>query len=421
MPTLWIALLCLPLFTFAQDSINITRVGWNGTVCSPENVTVLDNYAFVCAQDCGIELFTIHDPSSPILSNARFDSSSGSMELVVRDGIAYLATWFRGLVIYEVHNPESPTLLSTFHGPDGDAQFIYASGLDVSGDYAYVAFQDSGLWIIDISNPSSPEFVSSFDTPGSAWDVVVENNIAYVSDTEGGMRIIDVSNPAEPEEIGSFDTPGQTRDIHVEEDMAYLADGGGLRIVGISDGEHPTEVSFLALPGMNVSVDFKDGYAFIGGQGVRVVELFDPSNPVEVGYYVGNTVGWPIGVTVYGNYVIASIWGDTDFANFTILDVSHFLPIMGFEPLVLTFSLHPIYPNPFNNTANIVFDLPHEVTGKLVVYDVLGRVANTLFDGRLSAGTYQMAFDGNNLSSGIYFVKLETPDYNSVQKAVLLK
>jgi uncharacterized delta-60 repeat protein len=97
------------------------------------------------------------------------------------------------------------------------------------------------------------------------------------------------------------------------------------------------------------------------------------------------------------------------------------LAVKGNSPIAEAFSLHPIYPNPFNNMTNIAFDLPHEVTGRLVVYDVLGRITNTLYDGRLSAGSHQMQFDGNGLSSGTYFVKLETPDFHSVQKAVLLK
>ncbi|MBL0061760.1 MAG: T9SS type A sorting domain-containing protein [bacterium] len=85
------------------------------------------------------------------------------------------------------------------------------------------------------------------------------------------------------------------------------------------------------------------------------------------------------------------------------------------------FNLHPIYPNPFNNTANIAFDLPREVTGRLVVYDVLGRMSSTLYDGKLAAGSHQMQFNGNGLSSGAYFVRLETPTFTATQKAVLLK
>ncbi len=91
------------------------------------------------------------------------------------------------------------------------------------------------------------------------------------------------------------------------------------------------------------------------------------------------------------------------------------------SPIPSEFSLHPIYPNPFNNTANIAFDLPREVTGRLVVYDVLGREASVLYDGHFASGAHSMQFSGENLSSGTYFVKLESPAFNAVQRAVFLK
>ncbi|MBK6765547.1 MAG: T9SS type A sorting domain-containing protein [bacterium] len=93
----------------------------------------------------------------------------------------------------------------------------------------------------------------------------------------------------------------------------------------------------------------------------------------------------------------------------------------GSSPISAAFSLHPIYPNPFNNTANIRFDLPREVTGRLVVFDMLGREVNEIFSGRLGAGTHSMQFNGANLSSGTYFVQLASPQFSATQKAVLLK
>jgi len=91
------------------------------------------------------------------------------------------------------------------------------------------------------------------------------------------------------------------------------------------------------------------------------------------------------------------------------------------SPISTVFSLHPIYPNPFNNTANIAFDLPREVTGRLVVFDMLGREVNEIYNGRFGAGTHQLPFNGANLSSGIYFVQLASPQFTATQKAVLVK
>lgn len=97
------------------------------------------------------------------------------------------------------------------------------------------------------------------------------------------------------------------------------------------------------------------------------------------------------------------------------------LDVNSSTPLAREFSLHPIYPNPFNNTANISFDLPRDVTGRLVVYDALGRQTATLFEGSFAAGNHRMQWNADRLSTGTYFVRLETPSHSVAQKAVLLK
>ncbi|MBL0062425.1 MAG: T9SS type A sorting domain-containing protein [bacterium] len=158
-------------------------------------------------------------------------------------------------------------------------------------------------------------------------------------------------------------------------------------------------------------------YAFVAGMdnGIFVVDISNPTAPFVTGRY--DTPGYatrvlPVGTTLYV--------ADDDY--FSIYDISAALSTPdNTNPIVTTFSLHPIYPNPFNNTANIAFDLPREVTGRLVVYDVLGRMTNTLYNGKLAAGSHQMQFNGNNLSTGIYFVRLETSAFTATQKAVLLK
>ncbi|MBI5059230.1 T9SS type A sorting domain-containing protein [candidate division KSB1 bacterium] len=92
-----------------------------------------------------------------------------------------------------------------------------------------------------------------------------------------------------------------------------------------------------------------------------------------------------------------------------------------YRPLLADFALHPIFPNPFNNAASITLDLPRDVSGSVVVYDALGRMANTLYEGPLSAGRHALRFNANNMSSGCYFVRFESANYNAAQRAVLLK
>jgi hypothetical protein len=85
------------------------------------------------------------------------------------------------------------------------------------------------------------------------------------------------------------------------------------------------------------------------------------------------------------------------------------------------FSLHPAYPNPFNSTTNLTFDVPHSSFVDLFVYDVLGRKVTELYSGWCPAGTYSTSFNGNDLPSGIYFCRMSVGDFIQTRKLLLLK
>lgn len=86
------------------------------------------------------------------------------------------------------------------------------------------------------------------------------------------------------------------------------------------------------------------------------------------------------------------------------------------------YSLSQNFPNPFNPITKINFDLPIDSKVKLIVYDLLGREVIRLINDELrSAGSYTLKFDGSNLSSGIYFLKIQAGDFVATKKMVLLK
>ena len=79
------------------------------------------------------------------------------------------------------------------------------------------------------------------------------------------------------------------------------------------------------------------------------------------------------------------------------------------------------YPNPFNPSTTIRYGLPASGEVRLVVYDLLGRVVETLVDGVRPAGWHEVSFGGVALSSGTYLYRLETSDRVITQTMVLLK
>lgn len=85
------------------------------------------------------------------------------------------------------------------------------------------------------------------------------------------------------------------------------------------------------------------------------------------------------------------------------------------------FNLSQNFPNPFNPSTKIRFDISHSGLTSLKVYNVLGQEVAILVSERLNAGSYEYTFDGGTLPSGIYFYKLETEEFFQTKKMVLIK
>lgn len=79
------------------------------------------------------------------------------------------------------------------------------------------------------------------------------------------------------------------------------------------------------------------------------------------------------------------------------------------------------YPNPFNPTTTISYSIPKQSHVNLKVYDILGNKIKTLIDEGRMSGTYKINFNASNLSSGIYFYRLQVDNYMESKKMILLK
>ncbi len=91
------------------------------------------------------------------------------------------------------------------------------------------------------------------------------------------------------------------------------------------------------------------------------------------------------------------------------------------DDLNLSYGISEIYPNPFNPTTSIRYSLPAANHVQIAVYDVTGRLVQTLYDGNKQVGTHSIEFDGSKLSSGVYFVRFLSGSKHEVRKIVLTK
>jgi hypothetical protein len=85
------------------------------------------------------------------------------------------------------------------------------------------------------------------------------------------------------------------------------------------------------------------------------------------------------------------------------------------------FNLEQNYPNPFNPSTTIRYTLPIAGFAIIKVYDMLGTEVITLVNEEKPAGSYEVKFSANGLSSGMYFYKLQTNNFIQTRKMLLLK
>lgn len=95
--------------------------------------------------------------------------------------------------------------------------------------------------------------------------------------------------------------------------------------------------------------------------------------------------------------------------------------VAGTPEIPIAFTLQQNYPNPFNPATTISFDLEKSGPATLTVYNVLGERVATLVEGNLSAGSHKVSFNTSNLTTGVYFYRLESGGHVDVKNMMLLK
>tara|TARA_Y100001970_G_scaffold275804_1_gene377527 strand:- start:1781 stop:2842 length:1062 start_codon:yes stop_codon:yes gene_type:complete len=94
---------------------------------------------------------------------------------------------------------------------------------------------------------------------------------------------------------------------------------------------------------------------------------------------------------------------------------------LDYNPSPDVFALHPAYPNPFNPSTTIRFDIPEQMPVKLLIYDITGRLVESLFNGTIHAGYHEIQWNANQHSAGLYIVKLISSENTFTQKITLIK
>ncbi|OGV10869.1 MAG: hypothetical protein A3J84_07710 [Ignavibacteria bacterium RIFOXYA2_FULL_37_17] len=83
--------------------------------------------------------------------------------------------------------------------------------------------------------------------------------------------------------------------------------------------------------------------------------------------------------------------------------------------------LYQNYPNPFNPSTKIRYSIPQAAKVSIALYNVLGIKVASLVETEQPVGNYEIVLNGNNLASGVYFVRMNAGNYSVTKKIVLMK
>jgi hypothetical protein len=192
-------------------------------------------------------------------------------------------------------------------------------------------------------------------------------------------------------------------------------------------------INGIPFPGTAVSTSFiVDAYGTMilpGGSSfdaLRLKESLTVAGMTSVSYLFISKSGAQ--VSLFASEPNPPLSGVINIEGYIYNETFGFTDVEEENKLLTNFSIDQNYPNPFNPSTKIKYTIPNvSLSGvegsrvQLKVYDVLGNEVATLVNEYKPAGSYEVEFDAENLSSGIYFYKLRTGDYTSVKKMILLK
>jgi hypothetical protein len=278
------------------------------------------------------------------------------------------------------------------------------SGYVVAGNFSSedIDFEQSDFWLLKVS-----------DTGDSVWSVVKGGEEADKCEgmirTHNGFLLFGESQ--------SYAVPGWDGCAML---LAYVPDiaaaPGSMNFGPVSVGNSVTRSLGLINTGSNVltvheiigtesySATFAGPATVAIGDTLRVDVVFAPQNPgtfIDTLQVLSDAITGVKYVRCIGAGTAAS--GDNS------------------APLPTDYSLHKAYPNPFNPSTTISFELSQDSHAELEIFDVQGRVVETLFDGELSAGTHSRVWSCGTCAGGVYFARLRASEFVGIQKLVLMK
>jgi len=278
-----------------------------------------------------------------------------------------------------------------YHGPDGA----------YSGREICFGFNETHVTIADVTDKASPIAISAATYPNSRYihqgwlsedhkylfqnDEQDESNVPEITNTR--TLVWDVQDLDEPELVNEYiaTTTETDHNLYVKGNLMYQSNyGAGLRILDISNPTEPVEVAYFDTSPVGSGGISWSNYPFYASGTVAIVDT-------EGGLFlVSPTMSEPVAVE---------------------------------EPVVpVSYAVTSAYPNPFTSRFTISVQIPDAQYVEITVFDVLGRLVETVYAGRLDADvSARFNVDLSEYRAGTYYYRISGDNFTVSKPIVLLK
>ncbi len=252
---------------------------------------------------------------------------------------------------------------------------------------------------------------------GNCRAVFIKDTIAY-SCHGISLLIFSIKDPVNPILLGYYDMGDYALGVYVIDTIAYVADGNaGLRIINISNPTIPIETGYYNT-NYAKSVYVVDTIAYVadGYKGLRIINVSNPTAPVEMGFY--DTGDRAIGVYVIDTFIYVT---DDDAGLYIIKYPVDGSGIGDERKLNNNVSINNYYIKYNNTTIDLYFGLKDGGELILNIYDKMGRKLKTLNNSIVENGYTKISINRNDYPTGEYFIKGKMGDTEVSAKILIIK
>jgi hypothetical protein len=328
------------------------------------------------------------------------------------DGKLFIGTYHYG-VYYSVDNGN--TWLEINDGLAGAAKVI--SSIARRGDKIYAGTDGAGIFVNNISLPGIWQPYNAgipLDIASNIYSLKNHNDILYAGAGGNGYFYVNAGHSESWVEKKFGDIMGEPLifyDINIDNGTGYILSSYG--IFSSADLENWQEY--------NTSNGLQSSGCFVDAEENKYAVLMKAARTL---WFKNNGTGWDLYLNVPGSSTLDAVYANGRIIDGRLYGLWYYNTQTSVDESLSAdkdYYLSNNYPNPFNPTTKIFYNIAKEEFTVIKIYDVLGEEVSTLVSEIKKPGRYEIRFDAKNFSTGVYFCQMRAGSFVETKKMDLIR